>query len=218
MPPDAAAASKGLQRLNWMLSQWNRKRWLCYRIRPLQANATGAEEYSVGPGEVFNSIGPRPARIYYAFMRQVGGAITTPVDYPLQIITSHEDYAQIRLKSLTSWPFAAFYDPSFPVGKVKFWPRPSSPYTLHIGISEILLRYASLDEDCNLPEEYEMAIYYNLMLILGAAYRIPQAATTIGFARDSLNVLRDANNAVSTLKMPGNLVARGSYNIFSDNN
>ena len=110
-----------------MLSEWNRKRWLCYRIRDLEAAAAGVESYDVGPGATFDSVGARPARIYYAFMRQIGGSITTPVDYSLKIITSHEDYSRIKLKSLKSWPYAAFYDPTIPDGKVYFWPIPSSP-------------------------------------------------------------------------------------------
>lgn len=218
MPPPADAINRGLQRLNWMLSQWNRKRWLCYRIRDLTAAAAGVETYDVGPGATFDSIGPRPAKIYYAFMRQIGGSITTPVDYPLMLIDSHEDYSRIRLKMLKSWPYAAFYDPTLPNGLVYFWPLPSAPYELHIGISELLLRYASLNDLVLLPEEYEAAIYYNLQVILGANYRIAQNPVVIGLAKDSLNVLRDANNAVSTLVMPLALSRRGRYNIYSDNN
>lgn len=219
MPPPADAADKGLKRLNWMISEWNRKRWLVYRIRDLSAPANGALSYSVGPGATFDSIGPRPARVSYAFLRQnTNSSAATEVDYPLKIITAREDYAQIRLKNLASWPYAAFYDPVQGTGQVYFWPRPQAPYELHIGIPEILLRYDSLDDDLALPEEYESAVYHNLLIRLGMAYRIPQSSDAQGLAKNSLNVLRDANNAIATLHMPRVLQRTGSYNIYSDNN
>lgn len=219
MPPPNDAINGGLQLLNWMLSEWNRKRWLVYRIADVHAQATGAETYSIGPGEYFDSVGPRPAKLYYAFMRQVGVSVGTPVDYPLTLINSHEDYSRIRLKYLTSWPYAVFYDPTFPNGTLRFWPRPSAPYYLHVGISQILTRYDSINDDLDLPEEYDATIYYNLVVRFSARYRIPADPVMVSLAKDGLNTLREANNAVSTLRMPWQLRSRtGKYNIFSDNN
>lgn len=54
----AEDASDGLARLNWMLQEWERKRWLVYHLVTLGINpTTGAESYTVGPnGQINTSI------------------------------------------------------------------------------------------------------------------------------------------------------------------
>lgn len=219
MPPSADAVNAGLQRLNWMISQWGRKRWIVYRLAEYSIMSDGSESYTVGPGGQID-IPVRPNAIEYAFMRQTLNITPdNPVDYPLMMINSHEDYSRVTLKKLKSWPEAVFYDPVLPLGVIKTVPVLQASYELFFGIKQVLSRYGSLNDVLGLPEEYEAALYYNLLIRVGAKYRIAQDPVNVALAKDGLNVLREANNAISTLQMPHALAIRnGDYNIYSDDN
>jgi hypothetical protein len=56
-------------RVNMMLAQWQRKRWLVYHLIDVFTPSTGQEAYFVGPGQSFN-IGMRPDKIFSGFFRQ----------------------------------------------------------------------------------------------------------------------------------------------------
>ena len=57
---------------------------------------------------------------------------------------------------------------------------------------------------------------WNLAIRLMASYKLPQDGAIIALAKDALNVIRMANTQVPNLKMPGALINRGMYNIYSD--
>jgi hypothetical protein len=68
-------------RLQWMLMQWERKRWLLYHLVSLSTISTGALYYTVGPGgDLDTGQGTmRPARLASAFVRQLfQGALSPP--------------------------------------------------------------------------------------------------------------------------------------------
>jgi hypothetical protein len=62
-------------RLQWMLMQWERKRWLVYHLVDLAKVSTGAVSYSVGPsGDFDTGTGSmRPTRLASAFTRKLHG-------------------------------------------------------------------------------------------------------------------------------------------------
>lgn len=218
MPPPAEAVNDGFRKLNMMIAQWRRKRWIVYRIQEVSIAATGALSYTVGPGGQL-AMAVRPAYLSYAFQRQLVSGVANPVDYPLDVLRAREDYASIRLKKLGSFGNSIFYDPDYPLGVIYPWPVIPSPYQIFLGAPFPLGAYAALTDAVNLPEEYEGAIYYNLVVRFGAQYRVPQDPVMVALAKDGLNVLREGNTAIATLRMPAVLVpGRGKYNIYSDNN
>lgn len=218
MAPPAAAINKGLQLTNWMISQWNRKRWLVYQLLDLFVVATGQQTYSVGPGGDI-SLAVRPDKLEAAFMRQIVTSPNLPVDYPLDVVTSREDYSRIRLKTLVSWPEIVFLDPGLPTATLYSWPVMQPGYEFHVVVKQVLARWALLGDLVGLPEEYEAALYYNMKVRFAASYRIPANPTDVALAKDGLNVVRGANNAISTMRMPAGLKLTGlKYNIYSDNN
>lgn len=200
-----------------MLGQWQRKRWLIWHLVDYSFTSTGATSYSVGPASNF-AISPRPDRIESAFFRQVINSVPNQVDYPLSIIEAREDYNKISLKQLTSFPQYIFYDSGFPVGTLYPWPVPqASIYSIHITVKETLAQFTSLAQVISFPLEYFAALKFNLAVRLRQAYQLPPDPALIGLAKDSLNVIRNANIQVPRLGMPVGLCrATGSYNIFSD--
>lgn len=67
--PSAQDINDAFLRINTMLAQWQRKRWLVYHLVDVFTPATGQAKYYVGPGQSFN-IGNRPDKIFSGFFRQ----------------------------------------------------------------------------------------------------------------------------------------------------
>src|ERR1035437_3693574 len=204
-------------RVNYMIGQWNRKRWLVYNLTDVSVLTTGGESYTVGAGQPCST--PRPDRLEDGcFLRQVATGTTQQIDYPLQLLPSHEDYNRIRLKTMGTWPSIMFYDSNWPTGTVFAWPVPAANlYELHILVKHQLTAFTSLTQAINLPPEYEAALSYNLQVRLRVAYRMPPDPVMIQLAKDALNVIRGANVQVPTMKMPASVIgAQRGYNVYSD--
>lgn len=203
---------------------------------PLPVSFTQGVTSGVGVGATFNtpvwglststvikSTGSvRPAKVESAFLRQIQLSQPNQVDYPMQLLQSMEDYNQIALKQLTSFPGAVFLDSQWPLATLFCYPVPQANiYSINISVLEQLpTSFSSLATVVNLPYEYYSAILYNLALRLRPVYQIPSypGDPLQGLATNALNVLRGANTQIARLKMPTGLIRPGVYNIFSDRN
>ncbi len=211
----ASMKADTLRRANMMISQWSRRRWLVYRLVDTGLACTGAASYTVGAGGAFNIA--RPDRLEAAYLRQTIPNTSTPVDFPLALIESREDYSRIALKSLAASPSeGVFYDSNFPLGAVYPWPIPSTNYELHIVTKEVLQQFAAYTDALALPPEYEEAIYLNLMVRLRMAYRLPTDDMIVGLAKASLKTIRASNFQIAKLQMPGALRTPRAYNVYAD--
>lgn len=211
--------TRAFRQANWLLAQWARKRWLCYRIEDYSVVANGNLTYSVGLGADIN-INPRPDRLEYAFLRFLNQPFGTTlfVDIPLHIIQSHEDYSRIRVKNVGTLPWQIFYDPVWPVGVLRPWPIPQATlYELHVGFKVVLPRFASVAQVINFPPEYEPALNWALARRYRVSYQMPPDPEVNALARDALNTIRLANTAVGVLRMPSFLSGRNrAYDVYGD--
>lgn len=213
----------GYNFLQEMLSQWQRKRWLIWHLVDTAFTANGSTYYTVGSGGNYN-ITPRPDKIEKAyFVNLEVPAASLQSSYPLDLLQSYEDYADITLKNLSTWPTAAFYDSAYPTAKLYIWPVPTSgQYSVHILTKAILSQFTNLSDTLVIPPEYVPAMKWNLAKRL--LYTYPRAQTDavqlqgiMSMASDSLNVIRMANAQIGRLKAPRGLVRRGgNYNVYSD--
>lgn len=212
--PTGPQMNRGLVLLNQMIAEWQRQRWLVYHLITVGVVSTGAQSYGLGPGLPFNV--PRTDRLESAFLRQTNSGL--PVDYPLEIIQSMEDYNRIRLKTLTSFSGGIFYDSGWPTGLIYPWPVPlASIYSIFITIKQALPTFTALNQDLDLPPEYENAINYSLQRRFRAAFRLPPDPEINALAKTALNVIRNANAQVGRMNMPNAVLQRyGWYNIISD--
>jgi hypothetical protein len=212
---NAEDMTDNLRRLNIMLAQWARKRWLVWNLTATSIVSTGAQSYTVGAGGDFNI--PRVDKLEDAYFRLLNPAGQNQLDYPLEIIEARQDYDQIAMKSLVSWPSYCFYDSAFPLGRVYFSPIPAAAlYQLFIVTKTVITALTSLSQELNMPPEYEGAVQYNLAARMRPAYQLPPDPAVTALATDSLNVLRTANAQVPRLQMPGGLGRTARYNIYSD--
>lgn len=214
--PLAEDANDALIRLNAMMAQWSRRRWLVYHLIDVFFQASGALSYSLGPGGDINAV--RADKIESAFFRQTFGTPASQVDYPLEILNSRQDYNQIALKQMSSFPVALFYDSGWPMGNVFIWPLPSNAYEVHLSLKATLQSFPSLTTIIDLPPEYDEALRMNLAVRLRVAYRMAPDGQLIALAKVALNTIKNSNAQIPLMGYPSDLPmgAGGRYNIFSD--
>lgn len=214
--PSSEDMNDAFTRLNWMLGQWQRKRWLIWHLVDVAKVSNGQQTYTVGSGGDFNVT--RPDRLESGFFRLLSTVSPNQVDYPARLIEAREEYNQIALKQLGTFPQYLFYDSAYPTGILFPWPIPqASLYEIHITLKEQLTQFSTLTQTINLPPEYMACIHFNLMVRIISAYKLPPDPVIIGLAKESLNVIRGANTQIPVLRMPATLV-RGMkvYNVLSD--
>lgn len=198
--------------LEMMLKQWQRRRWIVFRLDEIAVPlATNRATYTVGPGGDFD-YPIRPGSIEGVFLRQlVGGGPPSsfPVDFPIRIITSRQEWNAIPLKGLRSWPGQIYYDPTLPLGTLYIWPIPIQHlFELHVNPAQDIETFTSdvsADTDEFLPGEAEEAIIYNLACRIRVNYRLPPDPAMIALAQSCLNTLRTNNFALRALRMPAEL-------------
>lgn len=218
---DSASINDAWTRCQWMLQEWERKRWLVYVLQTWSITSTGAQSYTIGPGGDIdtgtNSV--RPARIESAFLRQINIPAPNQIDYPLEILQSREDYNKIALKSLQSFPGTIFLQTDWPLGRLFCYPVPqASIYAVHVSVmSQLQSQFANLSDVIVLPYEYYSAIMSNLALRLRSRYQIGTypGDELPNIAASSLKTLRGANTQIARLELP-NLNRSFLYDIFSD--
>jgi len=213
LPQDLADTQMMLQ---LMMQQWRQKRWLVFRLNwTIQPLAVGKMSYQVGPSGStpapdFVTDGDfRPANIQSCFLRQnVGsGPNSYPIDFPMNVLGSRQEYDAIRLKFLQSWPASIYYDPIVPVATLYIWPIPvQTLFSLYIAWQQAIdfsvEGSQSQELDAVLPAESQLAIMYNLALLTAVNYKLPPDPELQASARASLNTLRNTNYALQPLAMP----------------
>jgi len=209
--------------LQLMVQQWRQKRWLVYRLNfdivPLEV---GKQSYLVGPAGStpapdFVTDGDfRPANIQSCFLRQNFGSSpsTFPIDFPMRILGSRQQYDSISLKSLQSWPINVYFDPTIPNATLYIWPIPIQTFfSLYIAwqtaIDFSVEGSQSQELDEVLPAETQLALMYNLAMLTAINFKLPPDPSLQAAARSSLNTLRQTNFAIEPARMPSALRARG---------
>ena len=227
--PDAEDMQDTFDTLNDMVGQWAQKRWLVYHLVDVTFFGSGAHSYSIGPGCDIDT--PRPDRIESAFVRMnatrysgfvldvslldVGvldhNTITAPptlqsIDYPLEIITAREDWNLLSYKGFAGAPSSIFYDSGYPSGLIYINPIPGSQYEIHLSLKQPILAFAALDDDLNLPPQYNEALVYSLAARIGPTlFQLPANATTVALATVALNTIRISNAQIPRLKIPSSV-------------
>lgn len=204
-----------LATLNMMLGQWQGERLSVYHLVDTAIPSTGKQTYTIGTGGDFNI--QRPVKINAAYARLNAGS-STPIDYPVTVIDSREDYSHIALKSLQSFPSWVYYDPAFPLGNLDFYPVPNNTFELHIVTQEALPQFTAPAQVVNLPPEYMAAIRYNLGLYLAPSYQLDPQRSLVGLAMNSKRVVKRMNWQPQSMTMPRGLGSKQRFNIFSGNN
>src|SRR5580765_1152579 len=199
--PLAEDSNTGLEFLRMLMAQWQRKRWLIWNEAELSVVATGNNFYTIGPGQDFNIA--RPDKIHAAWCRMQPFGGPNPVDIHLAIIEAKEDWAGVTIKDLKSLPAAVFYDSSWPVGRVHFWPvPPAAIYEMHLVVKASLPVYTTLTDPLALPPEYLEAVMWSLCVRLQMAYGLKANPDHVAAMKQAMNVVMMANSQIPQLSLP----------------
>jgi hypothetical protein len=190
--PQAQQVNDALTRLNMMIGQWNRRRWLVYHLVDVTCALSGAASYQLGAAQLLNIA--RLDKIDGAYIRVAN------VDTPLVIMHSMEEFRRVRAQAQAGNSVYAFYDSGYPYGQVYVWPVQAAG-ALHVLGKAVLQQFPTLATTVNLPPEYYEALYSNLVVRLRAAYRLPPDAYYTQLAQENLAVLEQANLQDSKLRL-----------------
>ncbi|MDE2098338.1 MAG: hypothetical protein KGL39_13880 [Patescibacteria group bacterium] len=116
---------------------------------------------------------PLPVRITNAFTRITvgnGDPMIQGLDYQIRIIP-RDKYAALGLKGIAGpWPTDLYYDRTYPLGNLYFYPNPSMAGELHYWTDTILSDLDDINAPIDLPQGYARAIKTNLAIELAAEY------------------------------------------------
>ena len=156
------------------------------------ANSSGSDVITFTvPG---NFAIPRPLRITNSFTR-ITASGSTGLDYQIDFEGGRDKYTAIGLKGIQApWPVVGWYNPTFPLGNVYFYPNPSGFGELHLFTDTILSDFDSLTQLINLPQGYARAIKKNLALELAPEYGKQPSAMLVRQAADSLGMIKALNS------------------------
>jgi hypothetical protein len=154
-------------------------------------------QYTIGPGGVFSvdtSGNPiaRPNRITAGFTRlssQAGG-----IDFPLEVTMDQKRYNDLTLKNVPGpWPIALYYNPTFPLGTLYFYPNPASAAELHLWIDQIVQSFATLNTAVSLPPGYSRALKWLLAKEICSEYGYPITEAIKEQTEDAVNAIKTLN-------------------------
>lgn len=182
---DSDEADDALRLLNSMLAMWSVKGDLVYTSSKETFSLTGAGTYTIGTGLDFNTIAP----LYITSAYVTSGDI----DYSLHWIDDKE-YSSISDKDISSSvPKFYFYDGN-PTARLYLYPVDSGVTSITINSVKPLASFASLSAVYDMPAEYEIAIVYNLALLIAPEYEKQASMQVSKTASESLKAIRTQNN------------------------
>jgi hypothetical protein len=141
---------------------------------------------------------PRPLRITNAFSRFFG-TNNAGLDYGIEIIT-RDKYTALGYKGIAGpWPTKLYYDPTFPLGTIFFYPNPTSALQLHLWTDTIFSDFSTLTQAINLPQGYARAIKKNLAVELAPEYGKSPSELLMRQAHESKMMIKSLN-AIPTVE------------------
>jgi len=202
-----ASASQNADRLATltdMLDAWSAERDNIYSVGtasyPL---VTGTPAYLIGPAQTINA--PRPIRIERAGILIANPNGTGTLRQPLRILSEHEwDEIAIKIEQ-SPIPEKLYCDNAYPYATLNLLPIPmftsGTAPKLELSTWSALTQFADLTTDEEFPPAYELAIRFNLALLLAPTYpqNIPDAQMQriISTAASSLAAIRALNKSLA---------------------
>lgn len=135
----------------------------------------------------------RPLRVRQSFTR-----ITTQasgLDYTISVV-DEDTYNRIGYKGIAApWPIAMWYNPTFPLGTLKFYQNPSQAGELHLFTDNILQSFTDLTEQVSLPQGYARAIKFALGRELAPEYGAIWTQTMNTLYNEAYNFIKALNKS-----------------------
>jgi hypothetical protein len=188
--PQAFLMAEALSSLNMMLDMWSSSPQAIYiNSRETFSLTVEKKEYSIGVGGDFNTA--RPTTIFDSLLA-VGST-----EYPLKIILRSQ-YDAISNPNIVGQPRVAYYEPTSPLGTLRFYPVPNGEYTFTMISLKPLPQY-ELNDNITLPQGYLTAIVYGLAVFMGPGIGKQLRAEVVSIAQKAYDNIT-INNYVNQIQ------------------
>lgn len=208
--PSAESINDGLYSLNSMISSWSIQGNLIFTRTSETFTLTGGDaSYAIGPTGDF--VTTRPLEIEYMTLS------SGDVDYTLQEL-SEQEYVTMALKTVQGIPYGFYYDGNYPNGTIKFYPTPSTNFTISVYSNKPLTESSSVNDTLVSPEGYERALRYNLAVEIAPEYGKQASMSVSKIAVESKNAIRAQNgrNGAEKMRVDDALMMNGRYDVYTD--
>ena len=215
---NAGEASDALTMLNRWLDQKAAERLQIYTVtRETWILVPGFATYSVGPGGAQNMVRP----VFVNEIQVLDYSMDPHLELPLQLLTDAQ-YAAIPMKNFQSkYPQTAYYNPSYPLAEITFWPIPTSSTLFGvIYAATAVTQIATLDTVISMPPGYEIMLVKNLAIQLAPSYERQVSPLLVEQAREAIGIVKRSNKRLDDLVIDRGALVQGNrwgfYNIYSD--
>lgn len=197
-------ANDALEVLNDLLDSWSTDEAFVYaspeNIFTFTANKF---QYSIGTGGDFNT--QRPLRITSAYTRFSG------LDFGIEVTLDEGRYNSILLKNQPApWPLVLWYNPTYPLGLLNFYPAPADSGELHLFTDQILAQFPSLTTVVSLPQGYTRAIKWALAKELAAEFGFPLTEAVKTHAKEAIDMIKSLNQMPTPVSRLDEVLSRGN--------
>jgi len=203
--PTAGEANDALKTLNNMIATWNTENLLVYNITEnVFPFVAGQASYTLGTGGDFNI--PRPVKIDLAYSRDSQGN-----DYAMGVTDSPDMYASIVSKyTQSTFPTFLYDNGNFPLKTITFWPVPQdASYSAVLWCWGAIASFASLSDTVSLPPGYNLALEYNLSVLLAPKYGRPVSDDLKALALSSKAQLKRINYSIKEMVFDPSMTGQG---------
>lgn len=150
-------------------------------------------EYTIGSGGNVNVA--RPASPNGITVKIIDASYDPDLEMSLGPLLSEDAYAAIPQKALTNtYPSFAYYNPTYPLGTIIFWPTPTSSNLQGVIYAKAAIaEFASLDASVSLPPGYERFLITNLAVEIAPEFGVDVPPDVRIAARESKQLIKRAN-------------------------
>ena len=206
--PSTDDYSTFLRRLNGLLQLWSLDTLLVPFRTQVTHTLNVSESYTIGSGGDIDTT--RPTVIESAYTSRQSR------DYPLHVSRDRSEYDRIYDKQIVGIPRVLYYEPEVPLGRVFVWYVGDGSYTLKMSTRGMLEEFTDTTTDVDLAPAYELALEYNLAIVIAPILEIGVSAETSAFAKDYLSKIKRLNRQSPKMVYPRGIPGgRGRYNIES---
>lgn len=168
-------------------------------------------QYTIGPGGDFQVDAvtgagvDRPLRITSAYTRFSG------LDFIIDTEWDQDLYNSFLLKNQPApWPLGCWYNPTFPLGTLNFYPAPSGGGELHLFTDQIFTQFLTPTQVVNLPRGYNRALKWALAKELCAEYGFPMSKEIEMNGSEAIATVKSLNRTPTPVSSLDPVLSRGS--------
>jgi hypothetical protein len=199
--PSATEAQDAFAVLNDMLDADSTESLMIYNnVQEVFPLVSGQSQYTIGTGGDFNT--DRPINITAAYMRDINDN-----DLPVYLMNAQEYGAIISKGVEATIALSMYYNPTFPLGTITWWPVvAASTYRAVIWSWKKLTNFATLSDQIILPPGYLDYLRWNLAFRYGAMFNVQLPGNIEKLAISSKAKLKRINIDIPIMSLPVELI------------